>query len=235
VALAERCLAVLGLPASADEAGLTGAESSLRLTDAARMSLRIIAGDGHSDDRKLVDRVVAIRWAARRGKGFRSIPIAARRLAEVGHRVKDSKSGSEWAIIDPNRPDGKRELEYIFGVHAVAEAIAAGEPIEPHHRRTAAHRRSRALGHPQRGGRRGTRIEVEEKRCSGAFGDARHQHVVAVAPPFRYTEWSALLAAVRERPDAIVVALDISKTRNNVGAILRTPRPPARSAPYFRP
>jgi cysteinyl-tRNA synthetase len=100
VALAERCLAVLGLPATVDEAGLTQAESSLRLTDAARLSLRIIAGDGHSDDRKLIDRVVAIRWAAREAKDFAASDRLRDVLLKSGIAVKDSKAGSEWTVIE---------------------------------------------------------------------------------------------------------------------------------------
>src|SRR5579872_718996 len=100
VALAERCLAVLGLPATVDEAGLTQAESSLRLTDAARLSLRIIAGDGHSDDRKLVDRVVAIRLAAREARDFAASDRLRDVLLKSGIAVKDSKSGSEWTVIE---------------------------------------------------------------------------------------------------------------------------------------
>jgi cysteinyl-tRNA synthetase len=100
VALAERCLAVLGLPASADEAGLTLPESSLHLKDAARLSLRIIAGDGHADDRKLVERVVAIRWAAREAKDFAASDRLRDVLLKSGIAVKDSKSGSEWTVIE---------------------------------------------------------------------------------------------------------------------------------------
>jgi 23S rRNA (guanosine2251-2'-O)-methyltransferase len=120
-----------------------------------------------------------------------------------------------------NRPDGKRELEYIFGVHAVAEAIAAGEPLERiivGRRRTVDRELSVVL---KEAAARGTRVEVEEEATFRRFGDARHQHVVAVAPPFHYTEWGALLAAVRARPDAIVVALDHIEDPHNVGAIIR--------------
>ena len=123
--------------------------------------------------------------------------------------------------MNPTKPDGKRELEYIFGVHAVAEAIAAGEPLDRiivGRRRTADRELSVIL---KEAAARGTRVEVEEEAMFRRFGDARHQHVVAVAPPFRYTQWGALLAVVRERPDAIVVALDHIEDPHNVGAILR--------------
>ncbi len=100
VALAERCLAVLGLPPSAEEAELVTAESAVRLTDAARLSLRIIAGDGHSDDRKLIDRVVAIRWAAREAKDFAASDRLRDVLLKSGIAVKDTKGGSEWSVIE---------------------------------------------------------------------------------------------------------------------------------------
>jgi len=123
--------------------------------------------------------------------------------------------------LNPSKPEARRESEYIFGVHAVAEAIAAGEPLERiivGKRRTADRELSVVL---KEAAARGTRVEIEEEAMFRRFGDARHQHVVAIAPPFRYAEWSTLLAAVRERDDAIVVALDHIEDPHNVGAILR--------------
>ncbi len=119
------------------------------------------------------------------------------------------------------KPDGKPDAEYIFGVHAVAEAIAAGEKLE---RVIVGSRRAadRALAQPLKdAAAHGVRIQVEEEAAFRRFGDARHQHIVAVAPPYRYADWNALRASVRAQPDALVVALDHIEDPHNVGAILR--------------
>ncbi|HEY7981195.1 MAG TPA: 23S rRNA (guanosine(2251)-2'-O)-methyltransferase RlmB [Candidatus Eremiobacteraceae bacterium] len=129
------------------------------------------------------------------------------------------------------RPEGKAarrparnpedEREYIFGVHAVSEAIAAGEPLARLivGRRRAADKDVAPLLQSTKA--RGIRVDVEDEAAFRRFGDAHHQHIVALAPPFRYAEWHALRAAVRANENALIVVLDHIEDPQNVGAILR--------------
>jgi 23S rRNA (guanosine2251-2'-O)-methyltransferase len=116
-------------------------------------------------------------------------------------------------------PDEERE--YIFGVHAVAEALAAGEPLVrlTVGRRRAADKEIAPL--LQTAAARGVRVDIEDEAAFRRFGDAHHQHIVALAPPFRYADWPSVRAAVRADADALVVVLDHIEDPQNVGAILR--------------
>jgi len=116
-------------------------------------------------------------------------------------------------------PDPERE--YLFGVHAIAEAVAAGEPllrIMVGRRRAAENDIAELL---QRAAARGIRVDVEDEAEFRRFGDAHHQHIAALSPPYRYAEWAAVRAAVRADANALVVALDHIEDPQNVGAILR--------------
>jgi 23S rRNA (guanosine2251-2'-O)-methyltransferase len=116
-------------------------------------------------------------------------------------------------------PDAERE--YVFGVHAVTEAIAAGEALL---QITVGRRRAAdkdIAGLLQTAAARGIRVEIEEDAAFRRFGDAHHQHIVALAPPFRYADWQSVRAAVRADSNALVVALDHIEDPQNVGAILR--------------
>jgi cysteinyl-tRNA synthetase len=102
VALVERCLGVLALPTTAALAGLAEAATEVRLTDDARRALAAVAGDGHADDRALVDRVVAMRFDARAAKDFATSDRLRDVLAEAGINLKDAKSGTQWSVSAPS-------------------------------------------------------------------------------------------------------------------------------------
>jgi cysteinyl-tRNA synthetase len=101
IALGAACLESLGLPATPEQAGLVEHERALALTEQARASLRAIAGDGHTDDRALVERVVEARWAARAGKDFAASDRLRDLLASVGVSLKDGKDGTTWSVDAP--------------------------------------------------------------------------------------------------------------------------------------
>jgi cysteinyl-tRNA synthetase len=101
VELVERCLGVLALPPTAALAGLEEAATEVRLTDDARRSLAAVAGDGHADDRALVDRVVAMRFDARTAKDFATSDRLRDVLAEAGISLKDAKGGTQWSASAP--------------------------------------------------------------------------------------------------------------------------------------
>jgi 23S rRNA (guanosine2251-2'-O)-methyltransferase len=116
-------------------------------------------------------------------------------------------------------PDPDRE--YLFGVHAIAEAISAGEPLL---RIIVGRRRAvdkEIVELMQRAAARSIRVDVEDETKFRRFGDVHHQHIAALSPPFRYAEWTAVRAAVRADSNALVVALDHIEDPQNVGAILR--------------
>jgi cysteinyl-tRNA synthetase len=96
VALAERCLATLGLPSSATNAGLSSAARPVRLDPMGRSVLAQIAGDGAGDDVSLVQAIVDLRTQARADKDFARSDSLRDALAGAGITIKDSKSGTEW-------------------------------------------------------------------------------------------------------------------------------------------
>jgi cysteinyl-tRNA synthetase len=101
VALVERCLGVLGLPSNAVLAGLASTSLEVRLSDDARRSLAAVAGDGHADDRALIDRVVAMRFDARAAKDFATSDRLRDLLATAGISLKDAKGGTQWSVSAP--------------------------------------------------------------------------------------------------------------------------------------
>ena len=97
LALAERCLGILGLPASAGEAGLEVDVHAVKLTDDARAALVEAAGDSFGGDFALVERVIALRDEARAARDYARSDALREALARAGIAVKDTKSGTEWS------------------------------------------------------------------------------------------------------------------------------------------
>ena len=102
VALAERCLGVLGLPPNAMLAGLVAPAADVRLSDDARNSLAAVAGDGHADDRALIDRVVAMRLDARAAKDFAASDRLRDLLTSAGISLQDTKGETKWSVGAPS-------------------------------------------------------------------------------------------------------------------------------------
>ena len=104
VAIAERCLATLGLPASASAAGVVPAEKPVRLDEEARRTLVELTGDGSRDDAGLVQAVIDLRSQARAAKDFATSDKLRAALADAGVTIKDSKSGTEWFVDEVSQP-----------------------------------------------------------------------------------------------------------------------------------
>jgi 23S rRNA (guanosine2251-2'-O)-methyltransferase len=110
----------------------------------------------------------------------------------------------------------------IYGIHAVEEALAAGERLRRLHvardrQRDPAIakliRRAEALEIP---------VRLETHGWFAQFRVRAHQGVVAVAPPFRYASLPEILAAREADRPALVVVLDHITDPHNLGAIVRT-------------
>lgn len=108
----------------------------------------------------------------------------------------------------------------VYGVHAIEEALAAGENLRRIHvagerRRDPAIRKLLDLASD-----RGTQIRFEDRRFFAQFPYKAHQGVVAVGEPFPYETLEGVLAK-RSHP-ALFVVLDHITDPHNAGAIIRT-------------
>lgn len=114
-----------------------------------------------------------------------------------------------------------RDDEAIVGVHAVEEALKAGESLRRIviGRDRQKDRRLKAIAELAKS--RDVPVSYEADAAFGIVGAARHQHVAAFAPPFRYAEWSTVRALIRSARDAIVVVVDHIEDPQNLGAVLR--------------
>lgn len=111
--------------------------------------------------------------------------------------------------------------DVVYGVHAVNEALAAGEPLRRLHvgderKSDPALRnlleRARAAEIP---------IRFESRAFFANFPYKAHQSVVAYGAPFDYVSLDEALALPRRGP-ALFVVLDHVTDPHNVGAIIRT-------------
>lgn len=108
----------------------------------------------------------------------------------------------------------------VYGVHAIEEALAAGESLRRIHvagerRRDPAIRRLLDLASD-----RGTQIRFEDRRFFTQFPYKAHQGVVAVGEPFPYETLEGVLA--KRGSPALFVVLDHITDPHNAGAIIRT-------------
>jgi len=110
--------------------------------------------------------------------------------------------------------------EQIFGVHAVDEALRAGEPL----------RRIVIGKHRERDPKLASLVAaarraaipisfetIEDPRHRGEH----HQNVRAFVRPFAYTPWSRVREQVRALGSALVILIDHLEDPQNLGAVLR--------------
>jgi 23S rRNA (guanosine2251-2'-O)-methyltransferase len=115
-----------------------------------------------------------------------------------------------------------QDEEQIFGVHAVDEALKAGEPL----------RRIVIGKHRERDPKlaeliaaaRARDIQVDFETAAQRQGKGapdHHQHVRAIVRPFGYTPWPQIRSLVKPAQSALVVAIDHLEDPQNLGAVLR--------------
>ncbi|MBC5825357.1 MAG: 23S rRNA (guanosine(2251)-2'-O)-methyltransferase RlmB [Candidatus Eremiobacteraeota bacterium] len=111
--------------------------------------------------------------------------------------------------------------EIIVGLHAVAEALAAGERLrriiigQQRRNDPALKDIVRAAADSQ------ITIEYRSDAQLRSLGADRYQHVAAVAPPFGYVAWPDMLRSIQRDGESLVVAIDHVEDPHNLGAILR--------------
>lgn len=139
------------------------------------------------------------------------------------HRRPVKKSGA------PRRPPPiarERTLDFddlIYGIHAVGEALSAGEALRVVH--VALDRSKDAglralLAHAKE---REVRVRFEPRGFFERVPFKAHQGVVAVGQPFEYASLHDLLARPRDPGRLrLIVVLDHLTDPHNVGAIIRT-------------
>ena len=98
IALAERCLDVLGLPSSAQSAGFITAGRAVQLRPEHRVALRALAGNGEKEDAALVDHIVALRDQARARRDFATSDFLRDALHNAGIVLRDTKNGTQWSL-----------------------------------------------------------------------------------------------------------------------------------------
>lgn len=111
--------------------------------------------------------------------------------------------------------------EQITGVHAVEEAVRAGEALRRivigKHRE----RDPKLASLIDAARRRGIPVDFETARDPRSAHADHHQHVRALVKPFGYASWEEVRAAVRDATRALVVLVDHLEDPQNLGAVLR--------------
>jgi 23S rRNA (guanosine2251-2'-O)-methyltransferase len=112
--------------------------------------------------------------------------------------------------------------DVVYGIHAIDEALAAGERLREIHvaderRKDPALRVLLALAKE-----RNIPVRFESREFFTKLPSRVHQGVVAIAPPFEYSELHEVIEGRRLLPNRLVVVLDHLTDPHNVGAIIRT-------------
>jgi 23S rRNA (guanosine2251-2'-O)-methyltransferase len=113
--------------------------------------------------------------------------------------------------------------DIVYGIHAIDEALAGGEPLRAIHVADDRKRDASLRTLLARAKERNVKVRFEPRPFFAQLPFKAHQGAIAIAPPFAYVSLHDLLAA--QPPDGrarLIVVLDHLTDPHNVGAIVRT-------------
>jgi 23S rRNA (guanosine2251-2'-O)-methyltransferase len=111
--------------------------------------------------------------------------------------------------------------DVIYGVHAVEEALAAGEEVRTLHVADERKRDPKLRTILQTAQERNVRVRFEHRGYFAQFPYKAHQGIIAFGAPFDYVTLGEAMNARRGR-HALLVVLDHITDPHNAGAIIRT-------------
>ncbi len=127
--------------------------------------------------------------------------------------------------LGPNRPPRRKEQldldDVVYGVHAVEEALAAGEPLRRLYVGDERKRDPALRKLLDNATAAGVTVRYESRTFFSQFPYRAHQGVVAFGVPFGYTSLDEVIAAPRAR-QALFIVLDHITDPHNAGAIIRS-------------
>lgn len=124
------------------------------------------------------------------------------------------------------RPQRRPALDFddlIYGIHAVEEAMLAGERLRALHVADDRKKDARLRGVLAQAKERNVPVRFEQRAFFDRVPFKAHQGVIAIAPPFPYASLGDVLALVRAAGSPrMLLVLDHLTDPHNVGAIVRT-------------
>lgn len=111
--------------------------------------------------------------------------------------------------------------DLIYGIHAVEEALVAGEPLRSISIAEDRTKDVRLRGLLAQAQEHNVRVRFERRSFFERLPFKAHQGVVAIAPPFEYVTLEEIIGRRGTTPRLIVI-LDHLTDPHNVGAIVRT-------------
>jgi 23S rRNA (guanosine2251-2'-O)-methyltransferase len=123
----------------------------------------------------------------------------------------------------PERRGPRLDLDdVVYGVHAVNEALAAGEALRRIHIGDERKRDPALRGVLEHAREAGIAVRFENRSFFAAFPYKAHQSVVAFGPPFDYVTLDDALGLRPKSKPGLWVILDHVTDPHNVGAIVRS-------------